>query len=327
MRAVPIPKAFEAATSAFLTYLRVECGLAANTLDAYARDLRDLTVDLVHQGILTLKAIGPRDLVQHLASLRSVRSLSSASVARHLASIRMFFRFMESEGALDEDPTEWLERPTQWKRLPGLLSHDNISALLAAPRPTILPGRPGAGADEAGSSDAPPALPLWLRDRAILELLYACGLRASEVGALRLADRQPTLRVVTVIGKGNKQRMIPFGRPAEQALNLYLDRCRPLLLRDDGREKGRLFLSRTGRPLERVAVWQIVKRHAESVGIRGAHPHLLRHSFATHLLTGGSDLRVVQELLGHSSIVTTQVYTRVDQPRLKDIHKRFHPRA
>ncbi len=309
MRAAPIPKAFEAATSAFLTYLRVECGLAANTLDAYARDLRDLTVDLVHQGVLTLKAIGPRDLAQHLASLRSVRGLSSASVARHLASIRMFFRFMQSEGALDEDPTEWLA---------GLLSHDNIGALLAAPRPTTLPGRPGAGADEAGSSDAAPALPLWLRDRAILELMYACGLRASEVGALRLADRQPTLRVVTVVGKGNKQRMIPFGRPAERALNLYLDRCRPLLLRDDGREKGRLFLSRTGRPLERVAVWQIVKRHAESIGIRGAHPHLL---------PGGSDLRVVQELLGHSSIVTTQVYTRVDQPRLKDIHKRFHPRA
>jgi len=228
----------------------------------------------------------------------------------------MLFRFLHSEGQLDEDPTEWLERPTQWKRLPGLLSYDNIGALLASPRPADQPG-----------ADAPSALPLWLRDRAILELMYACGLRASEVGALGITDRQPTLRVVTVVGKGNKQRMIPFGRPAERALNHYLEGCRPLLLRSDGREKGRLFLSRTGRPLERVAVWQIVKRNAESIGIRGAHPHLLRHSFATHLLTGGSDLRVVQELLGHSSIVTTQVYTRVDQPRLKDIHRRFHPRA
>ncbi len=314
MVSLAIPEHFEPQTRAFLNYLRVECGLAANTLDAYARDLRDLFSDLSGAGIASFGAIGPRDLVQHISSLRTERGLSSASVARHLATIRMLFRFLISGGHIEEDPTEWLERPAQWKRLPGMLSAESVRKLLEAPQP------PEPGARQAGP-------PLWLRDRAILELMYACGLRASEVGAIETRDVQPTLRVVTVTGKGNKQRLVPFGAPAAGALDEYLTVCRIELVRPDGRDKGRLFLSRTGRPLERVAVWQIVRRHADGAGLKDVHPHLLRHTFATHLLTGGADLRVVQELLGHSNIATTQIYTRVDQPRLKQIHQKFHPRA
>jgi integrase/recombinase XerD len=315
--AAPMPAPFDAETSAFFTYLRVECGLSQNTLQAYARDLRDLCLDLAEQGLTTLFGVGPRNLAEHLARLRTVRGLSSSSIARHLAAIRMLFRFLRSEGQVQGDPTEWLERPTQWRRLPGLLSREGVNALLAAPKPAEA--EPQRGAE--------PGPPLWLRDRAILECMYACGLRASEVGALRTNDIQPTLGVMTVSGKGNKQRLVPYGKPAGQALEQYLLRCRPTVVRPDGRDKSRLFLSRTGRPLERVAVWQIVKRNAAAAGLKDVHPHLLRHTFATHLLTGGSDLRVVQELLGHSSIVTTQIYTRVDQPRLKEIHKKFHPRA
>lgn len=316
MPALSVPRQFEPSVNAFLAFLRVECGLARNTLDAYARDLRDLVTDLAAKGVAGVTQVTPHHLVDHLASLRSGRRLASSSVARHLATIRMYFRFLIAGGHIENDPTEWLERPSQWKRLPGLLSPPQIKALLAAPKPP-----------EIGDERTEQALPLWLRDRAILELMYASGLRASEVGSLETRDLQPTLAVVTVTGKGNKQRLVPFGRPAGRALDQYLKDCRPMLSRPDGRDKGRLFLSRTGRPLERVAVWQIVRRNAEAAGLRDVHPHMLRHSFATHLLSGGADLRVVQELLGHANITTTQIYTRVDQPRLKEVHRRFHPRG
>jgi len=316
MPALSVPRQFEPSVNAFLAFLRVECGLARNTLDAYARDLRDLTSDLGSKGIAGITHITPHHLVDHLASLKSERQLASSSVARHLATIRMYFRFLISGGHIENDPTEWLERPSQWNRLPGLLSHQQMKALLDAPRPP-----------EQGEERPDPGPPLWLRDRAILELMYACGLRASEVGALETREVQPTLAVVTVTGKGNKQRLVPFGKPAGRALEQYLAHCRPLIVRPDGRDKGRLFLSRTGRPLERVAVWQIVKRNAAVAGLRDVHPHMLRHSFATHLLSGGADLRVVQELLGHANITTTQIYTRVDQPRLREVHRRYHPRG
>lgn len=297
----------------------MECGLSANTLAAYGRDLRDLLIDLASNGITSIESIGPRDLARHISALKTERGLASPSIIRHLATIRVFFRFLRSEGKLTTDPTEWLERPTQWQRLPGLLSPANMRALLAAPELSA------ALASTEPSEDRGP--PLWMRDKAILEFMYACGLRASEVGALEVNGVQPTLRAAVVTGKGNKQRMVPFGKPAAVALERYLAKCRPLLVRPDGRDAGKMFISRTGRPLERVAIWQIIKRYAAIAGLRNVHPHLLRHSFATHLLTGGADLRVVQELLGHSNIATTEIYTRVDQPRLKEIHRKFHPRA
>lgn len=301
------------AIDAFMTYVRVECGLARNTLDAYRRDLRDLAADLEEAGVRSPSAIGPRHIADHLASLKKDRELSSASVARHLATVRMFLRFLSGEGDIPTDFSSLLERPTLWQRLPDVLSQKKIEALLTAPAP-----RPDTPAN---------ALPLHLRDRAILELMYACGLRASEVGALRLEDILPSLGVIKVTGKGDKQRLVPFGRAAEAALATYLDDCRHRLARPGGADDQRVFLSRTGRPIERVAVWQIVKRWARHAGVGDIHPHQLRHTFATHLLCGGADLRVVQELLGHSNIITTQIYTRVDQRRLRETHRRFHPRA
>lgn len=308
--------ALEHCRTGFLAFIRVECGLALNTLDAYARDLRDLLADLAHSGIHTAECITPRDLAQHVANLHRLRKLNATSVTRHQATIRMFCRWLLAEGHMPSDPSQWLERPHAWDRLPGVITPGNLRALLESPTP------PTAEDIRAGRG-----LPLWLRDRAILELMYACGLRASEVGTLTLTAPVFSINVVRVVGKGNKHRLVPFGVPAAELLKRYRDECRPLLRRPDGRDGGRFFISRTGRPLERVAIWQIVKRHALAAGLRGIHPHLLRHTFATHLLSGGADLRVVQELLGHATITTTQIYTRVDQPRLRAIHKQFHPRA
>jgi integrase/recombinase XerD len=244
--------------------------------------------------------------------------MAATSVIRHLATIRVFFRWLESTGLITENPSDDLDRPTQWKRLPGVLSPRQMKQLVEAPRP-----------DPAA---APEALPLWVRDKAMLELMYACGLRASEVAGLRIGDFHPNLGVVTVTGKGNKQRLVPVGKPAQEAVRQYLDDCRARLVKGTGkkprpdRSDGRLLLSKTGRPLERVAVWQLVRKNAKAAGLPRTHPHLLRHSFATHLVGGGADLRVVQELLGHADIATTQIYTHVDSGRFREIQKKFHPR-
>jgi len=302
----------QSARQAFLTYVRVECGLADNTLLAYGRDLRDLLVDLADRGVTTPQTVGPRDLSEHLVSMRKDRGQASATIVRRLATIRTFFRWLLALDEIEENPAAWLERPTPWKRLPDVLSPSQMKKLLEAPRPD--PHRPGA-------------LPLWLRDRAMLELMYACGLRASEVGAIGVEEHHPILGVVRVLGKGDKERLVPMGAPAIEATAVYKEECRPRLIRDDGRDHGRLLLSRTGRPLERVAVWQIVKRAAIGAGLRNIHPHTLRHSFATHLLVGGADLRLVQELLGHADIATTQIYTHVDRSHLKEVHRTCHPRG
>jgi len=291
----------------FLTYLRVEAGLASATLDAYGRDLRDLVDELKAKRIAGPQRVTPAHLIEHVRALHRRRSLQPSSIARHLATIRVFFRFLKANGAIEEDPTRLLETPTRWKRLPGVLSPQQMRKLLNAPAPEL--GR------------------LWLRDRAMLELMYAAGLRASEVGVLAIRDYNPTLGVLVVTGKGGKQRIVPVGKPAQDVVQIYLDELRPALTRfGDDRDRGRLLLSHTGRPLERVAVWQIVRRAAGRAGLRNVHPHMLRHSFATHLLAGGADLRVVQELLGHSDISTTQIYTHVDRSRLREVVRKHHPR-
>ncbi len=308
-----LPPPLEKLRRGFLTFIRIECGLSANTLAAYDRDLSELLRDAAQRGRAGANDLTPRDLADHLASLRTGRGLSGTSVIRHMATIKVFGRWLTSTGLVDENPAELLERPTRWRKLPGVLSPNQVKKLLAAP---------AGAADDA--QDAGP--PMHLRDRALLELLYACGVRASEVAGLEVRSFHESLSVVLVTGKGNKQRIVPVGKPAADAVREYLDLCRPRLVREDGRDRGRLLLSRTGRPLERVAVWQIVKRNAAAAGLAKVHPHVLRHSFATHLLGGGADLRVVQELLGHADISTTQVYTHVDSARLKDVHRRFHPR-
>jgi integrase/recombinase XerD len=291
----------------FLTYLRVEAGLSPATLEAYGRDLRDLVDHLNDQKVDHPKKVKPAHLAEHVRYLHRQRELEPTSIARHLATIRVFFRFLAADRIVDDDPTRLLETPTRWKRLPGVLSPKQMKSLLASPD------------TDSGR--------LWLRDKSMLELMYAAGLRASEVGAIRLNEYNPTLGVLIVTGKGNKQRLVPIGKPAQEWTRRYFDELRPELCRfDDERDDHRLLLSNTGRPLERVAVWQIVRRCAQRAGLRHAHPHMLRHSFATHLLAGGADLRVVQELLGHSDIATTQIYTHVDRSRLHEVVRKHHPR-
>jgi integrase/recombinase XerD len=305
------PGPFEPLRAQFLQFIRIECGLLPNSIEAYTRDLDQLFSDLQAQGLTDAKGIAPRHLSDHLSSLKADRDMEGTSVVRHLATIKVFCRWLVARGFVTENPADLLERPHRWKRLPGVLSPNQLKSLLEAPNPD--PNEKGP--------------PLWLRDRAMLELMYASGLRASEVGAISISDYHETLAVVRVTGKGNKQRLVPVGTPARRSIERYLKECRVVLVRPDGRDRGALLLSRSGRPLERVAVWQIVKRWATTIGLREVHPHMLRHSFATHLLAGGADLRVVQELLGHADIATTQIYTHVDRSRLRSVHKKFHPRG
>jgi integrase/recombinase XerD len=299
--------AFDAPMRTFFTYLRVEAGLSPATLEAYGRDLRDLTEHLGDLDVTQPRQVRAQHLADHVRHLHRERGMEPSSIARHLATIRVFFRFLTSERIIADNPARLLETPTRWKRLPGVLSPKNMKALLAAPTPDS--GR------------------LWLRDKAMLELMYAAGLRASEVGALHINEYNPTLGVIVVTGKSDKQRLVPIGKPAQEWVDRYLSEQRGELTHfGDGRDVNRLLLSNTGRPLERVAVWQIVRRHAVHIGLRDVHPHMLRHSFATHMLIGGADLRVVQELLGHADIATTQIYTHVDRTRLRDVVRKHHPR-
>ncbi len=295
--------ALEPAVREFLSYCRIECGFAKATLEAYARDLIDLWRWMQQQkhprwDDLNLDRIG-----QHLRSLEE-RGLEISSIVRHVATIRVFGRFMEARGFTLKNPAELLSRPAAWKRLPSVMGENQVHKLIQAPRP---------------------ADPLYLRDVALLELLYASGLRASEAAELTCDQVHFSLGVTRVIGKGNKERIVPVGKPALNALQRYLDDLRPDLLRDD-KPSNNVFLSRTGSDLTRIVIWQVVKRHAKRAGLTGIYPHMLRHSFATHLLSGGADLRVVQEMLGHADIQTTQIYTHVDRTRLKQVMAKFHPR-
>ncbi|MDG2021350.1 MAG: tyrosine recombinase [Phycisphaerales bacterium] len=291
----------------FLTYVRIEAGLAPATLEAYGRDLDDLVASLVSNGIDSIDAVEPNDVADHLRGLSRDRGLEPTSITRHLATARVFFRWLCANGKIKRDPARLLERPTKWKRMPGVMSPVKMRRLVEAPQP------------EHGR--------LWVRDRAMLELMYAAGLRASEVTAIRLDEFHEQLASLTVTGKGSKQRVVPIGDPAVKWTLKYLEEVRPDLLRfDDGRDRSHLMLSFSGRPLERVAVWQIVRKYAAVAGLDDVHPHKLRHSFATHLLMGGADLRVVQDLLGHADIGTTQIYTHVDRTQLREVVKSHHPR-
>lgn len=314
-----LPESYRRLHRAFSTYLRVECGLLPASVEAYGRDLRVFFGDLAAQPNApgSPEAASPRDLADHLARLSREQGLSGGTVTRHLATLRVFGKWLAGTGRAEDNPAQLLERPTRWKKVPGVLSPKQMRQLVEAPQP---PEKESGGP------------PLWLRDRAILELMYASGLRASEVGALELSGYISTAGVLRVLGKGDKQRLVPMGEPAQEALEQYLRDCRPKLVEvglaaGERRDEGRVFLTRSGRPIERVRVWQVVKKWAAAAGLANVHPHMLRHSFATHLLAGGADLRLVQELLGHADISTTQIYTHVDQSRLKSVHEKFHPRG
>ncbi len=301
--ASPGESPLDAALRDFLSYCRIECGFARATLEAYATDLLELRRWMLARGLAAWSALDHAQLVKHLTTLDQ-RGLAVSSIARHVATIRVFCRFLEANGRTAGNAAEQLIQPKPWQRLPNVLSAAQVQRILDAPQP----------------GDA-----LHLRDRALLELLYASGLRASEVANLTLPRVLLDLEVARVLGKGDRERIVPMGRPAIEALHRYLDQQRPMLLRQD-RPTDRLFLSRTGRPITRIVVWQLVEKYARRAGMAHVHPHKLRHSFATHLLAGGADLRLVQELLGHSNIRTTQIYTHVDRSRLKQVIRQCHPR-
>ena len=296
-----------------MQFITIECGLRPASIEAYNRDLDELLTHLRSLGLVLPDEITPRHLSDHIRFLTAERKLAGSSVVRHLATMRVFCRWLHATGRVEQNPADVLERPTSWKKLPGVMSPGQIRRLLAAPMAEL---------------EARPERKLYaLRDKAILELMYASGLRASEVCAVSLEDYVEEGGIVRVTGKGDKQRLVPMGTPAMSAIRTYLDNARPTLAQAAERPTRAMFLSRTGRSLERVAIWQIVRKHADAADLRDIHPHLLRHTFATHLLSGGADLRVVQDLLGHADIATTQIYTHVDGDRLRQVHKQFHPRG
>lgn len=289
----------------FLHYLMAECGVSSHTLAAYRADLSRFARWRRIHAPGPLSAVSIATLGGYVDDLNR-SGLAPPSVCRHLASLSTFFRFLIFEGRLTENVAKLLVAPAVWDRLPTVLSPTAVDRLLEIP--------------DAGSR-------LGRRDRAALETLYATGCRASEVVSLRPADVDLVRGMARCVGKGNKERQVPLGRRACEALSLYLGKDRPSLVRLHP-DTVEIFVSKSGRPLSRIGLWSIVKRHARTAGLKGeVSPHTLRHSFATHVLAGGADLRVVQEMLGHASIATTQIYTRVELSRLQEVHARFHPRS
>ncbi len=291
--------------SMFLTYVAVELGLSANTLSAYESDLRDFC-EFISPRHGEPERADRKVITQYLAFLQSHRQLKTTSIVRRTAALKMYFRFCKARGFAAEDPTELLETAHAWRKLPDVLGREQINHLLASVNV---------------------AHPLALRDQAMLELFYACGLRASEMADLQMNNIHTDLGVIRVMGKGRKERIIPVGLPAMRAVDTYIRELRPKLMAVHGGVSDRVFLSRSGRAINRIVIWQRVTQLSRGAGMRQIHPHTLRHTFATHLLAGGADLRVVQELLGHSDVSTTQLYTHVDADRLKSVHKKFHPRG
>jgi integrase/recombinase XerD len=295
-----------AAISSFLTHVQVEKGLATNTLSAYRRDLAKFE-DFAKKRQLALVAVKRHDLVDFLASLYR-QKLESKTVARHLVTLRNFFRHAQVQELITEDPTAHLESPKIRRSLPGYLRLDEVEKLLQLPDQTT---------------------PLGLRDRAMLEVLYSTGLRVSELTSLRVMDLDTKVGCIRCIGKGDKERIVPVGRKALAIVEKYLRHGRTVLIGSvRGTAGSFLFVNRRGGRISRVGVWKIFSSYGRKAGLRvPLTPHMLRHSFATHLLERGADLRSVQLMLGHSDISTTQIYTHVVEERLKQIYKAHHPRA
>ncbi len=305
----PAPGVPDAAARAFRLeqfhdYLALERGAAENTQLAYARDVARYAEFAAGEGIAGPGDATPRQLrafVYHLQDL----GLAPSSVRRTVSAVRTYYRFLLDDGHVARDPSERLETPARWRTLPGVLSVADVERLLAAP--TV---------DQ----------PLAFRDRAMLELAYGAGLRVGEWITLGVRDLLFEDQIVRVFGKGSKERLVPVGRSAVGAAAVYVRELRPRL--DRGASKGVLFLNARGEPLTRMGAWKILRKHVDAAGIRApVTPHTLRHTFATHLLEGGADLRAVQEMLGHASIATTQIYTHVDREYLRSVHRQYHPRS
>jgi integrase/recombinase XerD len=288
---------------AFLSMILVEKGLAWNTIQAYGRDLAKLANYLQSHGISTWREVDATHVRSFVASLRAA-GLNSRSIARHSVTVRQLLAFLQAEGQVKNGLLPSLSLPVAARKLPQVLSAEDVRKLLAQPNASK---------------------PLGARDKAMLELLYASGLRVSELVTLRTAQVNFQGDYLTVKGKGGKSRAVPFGRWARETLREYLNNVRRLLLK--GKSSVYLFTNRSGKPLSRQGFWKIIRSYALGAGIeKRVTPHTLRHSFATHLLEGGADLRAVQAMLGHADISTTQIYTHVDGARLKKVHREHHPR-
>ncbi len=286
---------------AFIDHLLVERGLSENTCAAYRADLNRFVAFLDRKKLAHMHQVTREHVTSYLLDQRR-RGLNPRSLARHLAAIRMFFRFLLREKILQTDATQTIDGPKLWQKLPDTLSYDQVEALLEAPDLGTRLGR---------------------RNKALLELMYATGLRVSEVAGITLNAIEFEAGFLRAVGKGNKERIVPIGRQALDWLRRYLEEDRPPTA-----TRPEIFLTARGTPLSRKTIWALIKKYALQAGIeRNITPHTLRHSFATHLLNHGGDLRVIQEMLGHADIATTQVYTHVDQQRLKDTHYRYHPRS
>lgn len=297
----------DAAIDHFLSWARVEKGLSANTLEAYGRDLNDFAGGLAEEGVERADAVTTSHALNHLVRL-SKRGLSARSQARHLTAMRQLFRFLLKERILREDPVTEIELPRPSRSLPVFLDVHEVEALLKMPDLVTARGQ---------------------RDKAMFEVLYGSGLRVSELVHLRLDAVDLERGFLLVKGKGDKERVVPLGAPATEAIDLYLKQGRPDFIRDDKAEANAyLFLSPRGGPLTRQGFWKLLKRYARDAGIRKEiSPHKLRHSFATHLVERGADLRAVQAMLGHADLSTTEIYTHVNRERLKRIYATHHPRA
>lgn len=288
----------------FLNYLSVERSLSNNTIAAYRRDLAKYVSCLRNSGINSLSQSTRKDISDFMFRLKD-NGLNASSIARNLAAIKVFYRFLVRERILKADPSGLLDSPRLWKRIPDALSFQEVEDLLKGPSLRQTQG---------------------IRDRAILEVMYATGMRVSEAVNLKVTDVNLDAGFARCIGKGSKERIVPLGKQAIKALRRYLEEARPKLLKKSQAETI-LFLSRLGKRVSRQSFWKIIKAYARKARIKkNIRPHTLRHSFATHLLEGGADLRSVQEMLGHADISTTQIYTHIDKNRLKLIHKTYHPR-
>lgn len=288
----------------FDNLLSLEKGLSINTREAYRKDIARLATYAAARGVIDPTSLTSKLLREYIYYLKDL-GLAPSSIRRSISATRTYFKFLLGEGLLAKDPSERLETPKAWRSLPDVLTHAEVEKLLASP-----------------SIDHP----LAFRDRALFELAYGAGLRVSEWISIQVRDLALEEGIVRVFGKGSKERLVPIGRRAIGAVATYLAELRPRL--DRGASEGVVFLNARGTPLSRMGAWKILRQHVDRAGItKHVSPHTLRHSFATHLLEGGADLRAVQEMLGHASIATTQIYTHVDRDYLKKVHKQFHPRG
>ncbi len=286
----------------FLAYLRIEAGLAENTTLAYGRDMVFFLKYCNNNNLKKIENIDPL-LIQDYQRRLSESESSEATIKRSLVAIRMFLRYCKLMNLLEDDFTSILEPPKLWQKLPKIADKSKIIKLLDSPDPSEK---------------------FYLRDKSILEVLYATGMRASEIADLKCRDINLKIGYLRCFGKGSKERIIPVGKKAVSVVSEYLEKLRPELAKEKSGDS--FLLSRTGKPLSRIEIWRIVKKHAVRAGLKDLSAHTLRHCFATHMLGGGADLRSLQEMLGHVDISTTQIYTHVDNDRLRNIHKKFHPR-